>query len=227
LIVVDKKKEKIMGFSEINRPSDVHSNHAAPNRIDLLRLIAEGKRPALPEENERPVGENGKPLEKLQLASISTPEHPILPGGMQALRKLLRGDSSRGSDTEKRRLGDYRLRQLLGHGGFGDVYLGEHVDSKRKVAVKLLQHTHLTDQESVRKFREEAGNLLRINHKHIVDVEGFGITKDNVPYLVMEYAPHGTLRDAHPRDTHLPPEKVVEYVNQIADALQYLHDKKN
>jgi hypothetical protein len=67
-----------MGFSEINRTSDVHSNHVAPTRRDLLRLIAEGKRPALPQENEILVGEDGKPLEKLQL----DPERECLLGGM-------------------------------------------------------------------------------------------------------------------------------------------------
>src|SRR5215472_14881987 len=87
-----------MGFSEINRPSDVHPNHAAPNRRALLRIIAEGKRPALPQENEIPIGEDGKPLGKVQLTSECTPEHPILSGGMQALRKLLGGESSRGGD---------------------------------------------------------------------------------------------------------------------------------
>ena len=68
-----------MGFSEINRPSEVvHSNRAAPNSIDFLRLIAEGKRSASQEENERPVGEDGEPLVKLQL----DPKRECLLGGM-------------------------------------------------------------------------------------------------------------------------------------------------
>src|SRR5690348_6845157 len=92
-----------MGFSEINKPSDVHSNHVAPNRRDLLRLIADGKRPALQEESEILVGENGKPVEKLQLASVSTPEHPILPGGM---KRFWRNVSGRESENKLHRQAD-------------------------------------------------------------------------------------------------------------------------
>jgi hypothetical protein len=52
----------------------------------------------------------------------------------------------------------------------------------------------------------------------------FGV-KNEVPFLVMEYAPHGTIRDAHPQGIPLPLTKVVAYVDQIADALQYMHDR--
>jgi hypothetical protein len=67
-------------------PSEAHLNHreirTTPNRLDLLRLIAKEKRPALPQENEIPISEHDKPLEKLQLL----PEREFLLGGM------LRGD---------------------------------------------------------------------------------------------------------------------------------------
>ena len=131
-------------------------------------------------------------------------------------------DSSSG-----RKLGNYRLLKPLGAGGFGDVYLGERIDApEKKVAVKMLKPTHLTNSEIVKEFREEAGNLLRLKHEHIVNVEEVGTTEDNAPYLVMEYAPNGTLRDVHPKNTRVPLWKVVKYVNQIASALQYMHDEK-
>jgi hypothetical protein len=68
-----------MGVSD--KLSETHAKHAEMRQgqnLDLLRLISEGKRPASQEENERPVGEDGQPLEKLQLA----PERDILRGGM-------------------------------------------------------------------------------------------------------------------------------------------------
>ncbi len=126
-----------------------------------------------------------------------------------------------------RKLGNYQLLKPLGAGGFGDVYLGERIDApEKKVAVKMLKPTHLTNPEIVKNFREEAGNLLKLKHEHIVNVEEVGTAEDNAPYLVMEYAPNGTLRDVHPKDTCVPLWKVVKYVNQIASALQYMHDEK-
>ncbi|HCI78980.1 MAG TPA: serine/threonine protein kinase, partial [Ktedonobacter sp.] len=60
-------------------------------------------------------------------------------------------------------------------------------------------------------------------HPHIVRVLDFGV-EDATPYLVMDYAPHGSLRTQHPRGTRLPLETIVSYVKQIASALQYAHD---
>jgi hypothetical protein len=64
------ERTRTMGFDTL--VSETQAKHKemrnGTNREDVLRLIAEGKRPASQEENERPVGEDGKPLEKLQLA---------------------------------------------------------------------------------------------------------------------------------------------------------------
>ncbi len=63
-----------------------------------------------------------------------------------------------------------------------------------------------------------------MTHPHIVRVLDFGV-ENMTPFLVMEYAPHGTLRQRHPRATKLPLPLIVSYVNQIAGALQYAHDQ--
>jgi eukaryotic-like serine/threonine-protein kinase len=120
------------------------------------------------------------------------------------------------------RLGNYQLIRLLGEGGFAEVYLGEHIHLKTQAAVKLL-HTRLTNDD-VEGFRREAQVIARLIHPHIVRVLDFGV-EGNAPYLVMDFAPYGTLRNRHPKGTRVPLYYVTAYVRQVADALYYAHSQ--
>ncbi len=117
-------------------------------------------------------------------------------------------------------LGNYRLLRLLGRGGFAEVYLGEHVYLKRRAALKVL-HTSLED-EDIDPFLAEAQLLARLNHPHIVRVHDFAV-EEGTPFLAMDYALHGTLRQRHPRGSCLSLATTVAYVKQVAAALQYAH----
>ncbi len=97
-------------------------------------------------------------------------------------------------------LGNYRLISLLGRGGFADVYLGEHIHLKSYAALKILR-TSLPDQEHM-SFLKEAQTLVQLKHQHIIRLLDFAI-EDNVPFLVMDYVPDGTLRQRHPTGTCL------------------------
>jgi serine/threonine protein kinase/WD40 repeat protein len=118
-------------------------------------------------------------------------------------------------------VGNYRLVQLLGTGGFAEVYLGMHVHLNTHVAVKLL-HTRLAN-EDVEDFRREAQTIARLIHPNIIRVLDFGV-EGSTPYLVMDYAADGTLRQRHPKGSILAPQLVVGYVRQIAEALQHAHE---
>jgi WD40 repeat protein len=124
---------------------------------------------------------------------------------------------------EGQQLGNYRLVRLLGRGGFADVYLGEHIYLGTSAAIKVL-HTQL-ENEDVKQFQTEARTIARLVHPHIVRVLEFGV-EDTTPFLVVDYAPNGTLRKLHPKGTQLPLPLVVSYILQVADALQYAHDQK-
>jgi serine/threonine protein kinase len=119
--------------------------------------------------------------------------------------------------------GNYRLTRLLGKGGFAETYLGEHTYLQTFAAVKILQ-APLTpfDQDA---FFTEARTIARLKHPNIIRVLDFGVEHD-MPYLVMDYAPGGTLRQRHPRGEPLPLPIVVPYVKQVAAALQYAHGQK-
>src|SRR5947209_17935167 len=120
-------------------------------------------------------------------------------------------------------LGNYRLVSLLGHGGFADVYLGEHIHLKTRAAIKVL-HTQLAS-EDIEKFRNEALTIAHLVHPHIIRVLDYDV-ENSIPFLVMDYGPNGSLRDRHPRGTRLPPMVFMPYVRQVASALQYAHDQK-
>ena|SRR6266851_1659284 len=127
------------------------------------------------------------------------------------------------ADRAGQQLGNYLLIRLLGRGGFAEVYLGEHLHLKTRAAIKVL-HTQLADKH-VDAFLKEAQTIAHLEHPHIVRVLDFDVT-GGVPFLVMSYAPEGSLRQRHPKGTRLLPESILPYVKQIADALQYAHEEK-
>ena len=124
---------------------------------------------------------------------------------------------------EGQQLGNYRLIHLLGQGGFADVYLGEHIYLDTPAAIKVL-HTQLASDE-VGSFQAEARTIARLVNPHIVRVLDYGVD-GTTPFLVMDFAPNGTLRKRHPRGVPLPLSTIVSYVTQLADALQYAHEQK-
>ncbi len=127
------------------------------------------------------------------------------------------------ADHVGKQLGNYHLICLLGQGGFADVYLGEHVYLKTMTAIKVLQ-TRLLN-EDFEAFLNEARTIASLKHPHIIQVLDFGI-EDDMPFLVMEYASNGTLRQRYPKGAPLPLDSIVSYAKQAASALQYAHDRK-
>src|SRR5579859_6431767 len=127
------------------------------------------------------------------------------------------------ADLVGQQLGNYHLLKVLGRGGFAEVYLGEHVRLGNQVAVKVL-HTRLAS-EDIESFQQEARTIGRLAHPNIVRVYDFAV-QDGVPFLAMEYAPNGTLRQRHAKGAPLPLGTILPYVKQVADALQYAHEQK-
>src|SRR5947209_551645 len=121
-------------------------------------------------------------------------------------------------------LGKYRLVRLLGHGGFAKVYLGEHTFLKKLAAIKVLPVQ--LDGDTMTKFLKEAQVIARLEHPHIIPVLEFDVDEStNMPFLVMAYAPNGTLRH-HYNGKKVPPVQLAAMIKQIASALQHAHDNK-
>jgi predicted ATPase len=127
------------------------------------------------------------------------------------------------ADRVGQQLGNYRLVSLLGQGGYAEVYLGQHVRFDMQAAVKVL-HAHLTGKEAEH-FQQEAETIAKLAHPSIVRVLDFDV-QEGVPFLVMDYAPNGSLRRRHPAGEMVPLAQIVSYVKQVADALEYAHEHK-
>ena len=86
-----------------------------------------------------------------------------------------------------RRIGSYRLEELIGQGGMGAVYrAARENDFEQQVALKLIR-PGLNTSEIVTRFRVERQILARLEHPHIARLLDGGVTEEGVPYLVMEY----------------------------------------
>lgn len=127
------------------------------------------------------------------------------------------------SDRVGQQLGNYRLLRLIGRGGFADVYLGKHIHLNTLAAIKVL-HVRLIGS-NLEQFRSEAQVIASLTHPHIVRVLDFGV-ENGVPFLVMDYAPNGTLRRLYSENTPLSPTTIVPYMIQVAAALHYAHERK-
>lgn len=118
--------------------------------------------------------------------------------------------------------GEYRLLSLLGEGSFGVVYRAEHVNFGTIVAVKVLEAR--TNSKTDRTDFDNEVNAMHWDHPNIIRIITHGLSHNRY-YLVMDYAPFGSMRDRHPHYSRLRWETVVEYALQIADGLQYVHDR--
>src|SRR5712691_9662892 len=127
------------------------------------------------------------------------------------------------ADRVGQQLGNYRLVALLGQGSSAEVYLGQHVRLPLQAAIKVL-HAHLTGSEA-EGFQHEAETIVRLAHPSIVRILDFDV-QEGVPFLVIDYAPGGSLRRRYPKGSQVPLPLVIAAVKQVGAALQYAHERK-
>ena len=122
-------------------------------------------------------------------------------------------------------IGNHRLLDVLGTGGMGAVYLGEHVYIGTRAAIKVL-HDHIAaDSDAVARLLQEARAAAGIGHGNIVAVSDFGETPDGLAYIVMEYVEGRPLDALLEQETTLPLFRAINIVNQIGGGLGAAHEK--
>lgn len=139
--------------------------------------------------------------------------------------------------------GKYRIVAVLGQGGFGITYKGEHTMLGTTVAIKEFfmkgacerdeNSTHVTTSQSNselasrfrNKFLKEAKTLAVLKHPNIIRV--FDVFEDNgTAYYVMDYIEGNNLSDIVEGKGRLSEPLALKYIRQVANALNYLHQKK-
>ncbi len=116
----------------------------------------------------------------------------------------------------------YRILRHMSLGGMIATYLAEDILLRgRQVAIETRPLFSALPQQQIPR---EISLLKDLNHPNILRLLDYG-TEADTPYLVFEYTPNGTLRDRHPRGSQVPLPTVIEYVKQVASALQYIHDQ--
>jgi serine/threonine protein kinase len=118
-------------------------------------------------------------------------------------------------------LGRYRILELIGKGGMGEVHLALDESLQRKVAIKILPSDCLPNQQDRKKFKREALAISRVNHPNIATVHDFD-TFDGVDALIMEYVPGSTLNDIIARGP-MPLERCIDLGAQLARGLDAAH----
>jgi serine/threonine-protein kinase len=122
-----------------------------------------------------------------------------------------------------RELGPYRLKERLGTGGMGEVFLAEHRLLKRLCAVKLIRPERAGDAGLLQRFEREAQATTRLSHPNAVQVYDYGYTEDGTFYYAMEYLPGLSLDQIVTQHGPLPPERAVHLLCQVCGALREAH----
>jgi serine/threonine-protein kinase len=165
-------------------------------------------------------------------AQSETPEHVEIIEQMRAVNQHLA--HLRAEDPEWRQiLGElsvgartrYDMRERIGQGAVGEVFLAYDKELDELVVLKLLGHEYDGDAEVQQRFRLEAKAARRLSHPNIVRIHDLG-EEGGRKHISMEYVPGGDLRTffrAH--DRRLPNDFVVDIVRQVARALVHAHSE--
>ena len=117
-------------------------------------------------------------------------------------------------------LGRYAIRSLLGAGGMGEVYLAQDTSLNRKVALKVLPADVASNQDRMRRFKQEATAAASLNHPNIAHIYEVGVASD-LNFIAMEYVDGTTLRDKIHNDQLA---KLLRTLQHVAEGLAKAHD---
>ena len=116
----------------------------------------------------------------------------------------------------------YQLKELVGSGGFGQVYRAVQPSVDREVAIKVVLPEFSDHPDFVARFRAEARTVAKLEHPHIVPLYDYWHDEAGA-FLVMRYVRDGSLRNRLEADGPLQPRDLGPILEQICDALAAAH----
>ncbi len=132
-------------------------------------------------------------------------------------------DPSPGNTLIGTGIGNYQVISMLGAGAMGEVYLGEHPQIGRRVAIKVLINALANNQAMAERFMSEARAVNKINHPNIIQIFDFGQLADGRLYYTMEYLEGRELKHILKERAPLSLQSTADVLRQIAGALQAAH----
>lgn len=124
----------------------------------------------------------------------------------------------------EKEIGSYTIKEKIGEGGMGAVYLAERSEAEldHRVAIKII-HYGRAGEDNVRRFKREQKILAGLNHPGIARFFDSGITADGFPYIIMEYVEGESINEyCHKRNCSLA-EK-IDLFKQVLEAIRYAHE---
>ena len=116
----------------------------------------------------------------------------------------------------------YRVTARIGHGGMAEVYEANDIIGKKTVAIKLIRKDVMENPVNLIRFKNEATIAASLNHPNIVKVYNHG-TVDGVPYIANEFIKGQNLKQVLDFRSSVPVAEAVDYMIQLASALDYAH----
>jgi hypothetical protein len=121
-------------------------------------------------------------------------------------------------------MGEYGKLELIGHGGMGEVYRAVHPATGKSVAIKVLPAALIRKSDEYRqRFTREAEALSDLRHPNIVKLLDYGVTDDDMPYMVLEYVEGLDLDSYLTKVTKLTQPEFLKVMNDVAAAIDYAH----
>jgi len=116
--------------------------------------------------------------------------------------------------------GKYLIQECVGHGGMSAIYKAVHTTEETTVALKVLSVAMASDPTFKARFAREIEVLRTLDHAHILPILDYGEI-GGLPYIVMPYYPHGTLKEWIDEGVNLT--HGTRIVQQVSEALEYAH----